>query len=340
MFAARFSGLVVSLFCVGSVLAVDRVSSDRSPHRVTNSIGMSLVLIPAGEFRMGASTDRIDVLNHFEYCDSKAVEDEFPPHEVRITRPFYLGQCEVTLGQFLKFYHDANYRTEMERDGKPSFGYAENGKMLVKTRNVLPWAPGWGIQMNHPVVYVTWNDAVAFCKWLSETEHHTYRLPTEAEWEYACRGGGENRYCFGSDPEELVRYGNIADGDRKAVFPRVRLAKVDEQGKRTSAAIPYPFLARRDGYAWTAPVGKFLPNPFGLYDMHGNVWEWCSDHYAGDYYKQSPVDDPKGPATGAARTARGGGFSGTAVEARCSNRIGVFPSDRHYFLGFRVLREK
>jgi formylglycine-generating enzyme required for sulfatase activity len=122
---------------------------------------------------------------------------------VRITKPFYMGQYEVTLGQFLVFYHDAKYKIEAERDGKPSWGYDKDGKLVESTR-FRPWAPGWEIGMDHPVVYVTWNDAVAFCNWLSKKEGKSYRLPTEAEWEYACRARTNTRYSFGNDEQKLM----------------------------------------------------------------------------------------------------------------------------------------
>ena len=94
----------------------------------------------------------------------------------------------------------------------------------------------------------------------------------------------------------------------------------DEHGNKTDKQIPFPFLKRRDGYAWTAPVGKFSPNAFGLYDMHGNVWQWCSDWFDEHYYEKSPVDDPKGPSVGSSRVARGGSFIGTAVDLWCAYR--------------------
>ncbi len=252
-----------------------------------------------------------------------------------------MGQHEVTLGQFLKFYHDAKYKVEIERDGKPSWGY-ENGK-LIESNRFRPWAPlAWKPEMDHPVIYVSWNDAVAFCEWLSKKEGRTYRLPTEAEWEYACRAGSDSRYHFGDDQEELVRFGNVADKDRQIDSEKDGsksvIASFDEDGKKTDTDIPYPFLSRRDGYAWTSPVGKFRPNAFGLYDMHGNAWEWCSDWYDEKYYETSPEDDPQGPRSGSSRVARGGGFGNTPVNLRCARRHDAGPSYRNCSSGFRVVR--
>ena len=285
-------------------LAFTVTSALAQPETITNTLGMKLVLIPAGQFMMGAEEDRSDTLNYFPYCDPKWLDGELPRHRVRITKPFYMGKYEVTLGEFLMFYHGAKYKTDIERDGKPSWGYDSTGK-LIESNRFRPWAPGWKIEKNHPVVYVSWNDATAFCKWLSKKEGKTYRLPTEAEWEYACRAGTNDRYFFGNNPQDLVRYANAADQDRRVGSENAIIASFDENGKKTDRNIPFPFLSRRDGYKWTAPVGKFQSNAFGLYDMHGNVWEWCSDWYDEHYYEKSPVDDPQGPTAGSSRVARG-----------------------------------
>jgi len=124
---------------------------------------------------------------------------------------------------------------------------------------------------------------------LSKKEGKTYRLPAKAEWEYACRAGKQTRYCNGDDPEGLADVGNVADAAAKGKFWNV-------QG----------FISADDGYVFAAPVGKFKPNAWGLYDMHGNVWEWCEDSYGARYYGESKIDDPDGPSTGTSRVLRGG----------------------------------
>ncbi len=140
------------------------------------------------------------------------------------------------------------------------------------------------------MVNVSWNDAVAFCKWLSRKEGKTYRLPTEAEWEYACRAGTTTRYYSGDDPETLAKVANVADATVKAKFPDWKWT-----------------IKASDGYVFTAPVGQFKPNAFGLYDMHGNVWQWCAGlGRLRAITTKSPTDDPTGPATGSYRVARGG----------------------------------
>ena len=191
--------------------------------------------------------------------------------------------------------------------------------------------------MDHPAVYISWNDATAFCKWLSAKEKMVYRLPTEAEWEYTCRAGTKTRFSNGNDPEDLVRMGNVSDQDSRVGFEKATIAVFDT-GKKEDTQIPYPYLKGRDGYKWTAPVGKFRPNAFGLYDMHSNAWEWCSDWYDEKYYENSPKEDPQGPAAGSLRVLRGGGFCGTAVGLRAASRSFGSPSYRSYGTGFCVVR--
>ena len=168
--ANKASILLAALSLVVMAAAGQAVAADGGPRTTTNSIGMNLTLVPAGEFMMGGEADRIDVLNQFLYCDPRWLDGEYPRHRVQITRPFYMAQCEVTLGQFLTFYHDAKYKLEMEKDGKAKLGYGPDGKSLIESRGFRPWTPGWKIEMDHPVVFVTWNDAQAFCQWLSKRE--------------------------------------------------------------------------------------------------------------------------------------------------------------------------
>jgi formylglycine-generating enzyme required for sulfatase activity len=305
---------------------------------MTNSIGIELVLIPAGEFMMGAEEDRADTLRAFPFCNPELLPRESPRHMVRITKPFYMGACEVTLGQFRAFCEQAHYRIDAE-DGRAMTGYGPRGE-LIESTTFRPWAPGWPIESSHPAGYVSWNDATAFCAWLSKQEGRTYRLPTEAEWEYACRAGTSTRYHCGSDPEELVHYANTPDADRAALYPRKQVNTYDADGHESGKQIPYPFLKGHDGYAWTAPVGRFRPNGFGLFDMHGNSWEWCSDWFDEHYYEQSPRDDPQGPPTGTIRVSRGGGFDNGPETLRCARRDGGTPESRDCHDGFRVVCER
>ncbi|HEX4143162.1 MAG TPA: formylglycine-generating enzyme family protein [Pirellulales bacterium] len=326
---------------MAALLVARNVSQGAEPSQtITNSIGMKLVAIPAGEFEMGAVSTRLELMKLFPYCDPAWIDGEWPRHHVRITKPFYMGQYEVTLRELLVFYFNSGYRLDCERDGKPSWGYASDGQTLIKSHKFRPWDPGWKIEQDHPAVYISWNDAMAFCGWLSKREKKSYRLATEAEWEYACRAGTITRYFFGNDSEQLIDYGDVADADRKAISGNAVLTKFTTAGQPTGGTVPFPFLSGSDGYAWTAPVGKYRPNAFGLYDTHGNVWEWCGDFYDENYYERSPVDDPQGPPSGELRVARGGGFYGTPVSVRCARRDRTAPSYRDFSRGFRVVCEQ
>jgi formylglycine-generating enzyme required for sulfatase activity len=240
---------------------------------------------------------------------------------VRITQPFYLGVTEVTRGQFRRFVDETDYQTDAEKDGKGGWGWNEEAKKFEQNPRYTRQNPGFEQTDEHPVVNVSWNDAVAFAAWLSRKEGKTDRLPTESEWEYACRAGTTTRYSCGDDPEGLAAVGNIADGTGKAKYP-------DWTGA----------IAARDGYIYTAPVGQFQPNRFGLYDMHGNVFEWCSDAGADEYYKQSPVDDPPGAAGAALRVLRGGGWILEPPYCRSAFRSRHAPEFRFSTLGFRLAR--
>ena len=311
-------------------------SAADDPKILTNSIGMNLVEIPAGEFMMGAEEDFEETLNKFPYSDPKWLEGELPQHLVRITKPFYIGQYEVTLNEFLKFYEDAKYKIEPERDNDPVGTNTNIDKM--EPNRFRPWDPNaQKLNLNHPMIYASWIDAVAFCNWLSKKERVKYRLPTEAEWEYACRAGTMTRYSFGDEPEDLTRFGNSADANVRHSMPNAVVVKFDK-GKKTDATIPFPYLARRDGYVWTSPVGVFKPNDFGLYDMHGNAWEWCSDWYDENYYEDSPTDDPQGPKNGTTRVLRGGDCRAAAVSLRSASRQDAAPSSRSLRSSFRVVR--
>jgi formylglycine-generating enzyme required for sulfatase activity/serine/threonine protein kinase len=284
--------------------------------QINNSIGMRLTLIPAGEFLMGS--DESDEYAHDnEFLDKAAGKKQ--KHRVRITRPFYLGVTEVTRGQFRRFVDEAGYQTEGEKDGKGGLGWNEKTESLEQNPKFTWQNAGFSQTDDHPVVIVSWNDAQAFIGWLSRKDEKSYRLPTEAEWEYACRTGTTTRFSFNNDLDALTAFGNVADATAKKIYPKWTWA-----------------LAGRDGYVYTAPVGHYNPNAWGLFDMHGNVWEWCSDWYAADYYKRSPVDDPQGPVGGKHRVDRGGGWDFEPHSARSAKRDSCAPDYRYCLLGFRL----
>jgi formylglycine-generating enzyme required for sulfatase activity len=291
---------------------------------ITNSIGMKLVKIPAGEFMMGSGKSAAEIARLF---DSKAedYEDEHPQHRVKITKSFQIGVFEVTVGQFRQFVEATGYQTEAEKDGEGGYGWNETTEKFEGRDPNYNWKnTGFSQTDEHPVANVTWNDAVAFCKWLSRKEGKTYRLPTEAEWEYACRGGTTSLYQNGDDPNGLVAVGNIADQTAKDKWTNYQT---------------FDYLSVRDNSVFSSPVGSFRSNAFGLYDMHGNVWEWCQDWYGKDYYGKSPISDPSGPSSGSSRVLRGGSWISLAQNSRSAVRYRDSPDDRNSLNGFRVVCE-
>ncbi len=239
---------------------------------LTNSIGMKLVLIPPGEFMMGSADS---------YEEARGIEK--PQHLVTISRPFYMGATEVTQGQW-----KAVMGTEpWKREGKLRGDLREGD--------------------DYPANNVTWNDAVDYCRRLSDLDGRTYRLPTEAEWEYACRGGTTTAYSFGNDESKLSDYAW------------------------------YRANALETGEKYAHRVAQKRSNAFGLFDMHGNMREWCWDWYDEVYYGSSPKTDPQGPDSGRKRVLRGGSYLDYAGEARSAFRHPP-SSDFHDYIGFRVVR--
>jgi formylglycine-generating enzyme required for sulfatase activity len=248
----------------------------RRPEEVTNSIGMKMMLIPPGEFLMGSPDDELG-----------RAENE-TQHPVRITRPFYLGVYEVTQAEYLQV---------MGRNPSSFSSFSSTG---TSRRQVLNRDTS-----RFPVETVSWEDATEFCRRLSalpaeKASARVYRLPTEAEWEYACRADSKTKWSFGNSESSLGDYAWYTSN----------------AGRKTN------------------PVGQKKPNAWGLYDMHGNVWEWCSD-WLGDY-ASTTVSDPTGPAAGSLRVNRGGSWHSTARLCRSAARAGLQPSFRVNDLGFRL----
>jgi sulfatase modifying factor 1 len=287
---------VAILIGLGSI-RLAQAEEPKQGDEIKNSLGMRLVYIPPGKFTMGSPESE------------KGRESQETQHEVELTKGFYLGMHEVTVGQFRQFVRDAKYQTDGQRDGKGGWGVNKAGS--IEMNGKYTWkSPGFKQTDDHPVVLVSWTDAQAFCRWLSEKEKKQYRLPSEAEWEYACRAGTKTAYAYGNDPQDLTLFGNF--GDRPSAKPR-------------------------DGYHRTAPVGQFKRNKFGLYDMHGNVWEWCEDRYVPNSYTAEKQSNPAGPTSGTARVQRGGGWSSSAHRCRSAARIGRHLSSyRGGYLGFRI----
>jgi formylglycine-generating enzyme len=333
--------LALSLLLMPACSALGRDSAQ--PVVVENSIGMKFVRVPGGEFIMGSDESPEALAASFPpYERSRFLElgDEAPVHRVRITRDFLMGQHEVTVGQFRQFVDASGYVAESIADGTGGYGYNAAYEPATTVRGdafegrdpKYSWRnPGFAQTDSHPVLNVTWNDAQAMAAWLGQREGKIYRLPTEAEWEYACRAGSASRYHparggderAGNDPASLLKTANTFDADALEVWQRWK-----------------PFaLPGSDGYSFTAPVGSFAPNAFGLHDMLGNAWEWTADWHSDRYYATSPRRDPKGPPDGDVRVRRGGSWHSWALYARCSYRNWNSPSTRYTLVGMRLVRE-
>ena len=283
------------------------------------------------------------------------LEAEKPRHRVRISKGFYISAHEVTVAQFRRFVTATGYVTDAEKNGRAGRGFDRTGDDgpddraganpkkpagRFETAAKYTWKnPGFPQGDDHPVVVVSWNDAARFCAWLSREEHAAYRLPTEAEWEYAARAGTDGWLSFGDDPTIAHRFANLADPSLEKAHPghvaRQRLVDVAHDPA--------------DGFVYTAPVGSFKPNAFGLFDVHGNVWEWCLDRFQRTYYRQlaaleGTAIDPKGPAApdgnGDFRALRGGSFYTDVLVARSTSRLWGAPDDAFCYTGFRVVRER
>jgi formylglycine-generating enzyme required for sulfatase activity len=282
-----FVGLgVASAPCLAQARGDDKV--------LTNSLGMKLAPIPAGKFVMGSP------------ATEKERDETEQQHEVEITRPFYMGVYLVTQGEYEKLM------------GKPREGgkyNPQNQGAHFNTGNA-----------DHPMDNIRWYQAVEYCKRLSalpaeKKAGRRYRLPTEAEWEYACRAGTTTVFHFGD-----------ALSSKQANF---------------NGNFPYGGAAKGPYLRKTAKGGTYPANAWGLYDMHGNLWQWCSDWYDKDYYKSSPKTDPQGPAKGVLSTTyndfyrviRGGCWLDEARACRSAYRFRAMPHDNYRLIGLRVVCE-
>ncbi|MDP2896827.1 MAG: SUMF1/EgtB/PvdO family nonheme iron enzyme [bacterium] len=291
----RINYLLLAIFCVPLVGFLQSfLSAAELPtgERYVNSLGMEFVRIEPGTFLMGCGTEAQlpeEIVNAKElggrtiWLPPKGDYDEHPTHEVAITGPFYMGVCEVTNRQYEEFD-----RLHAHLRGKN----------------------GFSIDSDEAVIFVSWHEARAFCDWLSEKEGLPYRLPTEAEWEYACRAGTTTPFSTGD------------------TLPKEFLKNPDNSW--------YPALPSSRGRQEVVPlhVRKTSPNPWGLYDMHGNVEEWCQDWYGP--YPDEKQSDPVGLVDGDFRICRGGSHGTVAFYLRSANRLGTLPEDKSWFIGFRV----
>jgi formylglycine-generating enzyme required for sulfatase activity len=276
-----------------------------------NSLSQTLIPIEPGTFAMGSP-----------HGEPLRDEGEWQ-HAVSITHAFSMARVEVTRGQFAAFVKETGYITDAERAGW-SHGLGEGGRWRQMDR--IHWRdPGFPQTDSHPVVCVSLHDALAFCRWLSDREGRTYRLPTEAEWEFACRAGSSTAYAWGDDVFHELPWANAADKAWTDRFPE---------------AIGFRW---RDECTFTSPVGRFPANPWGLFDMHGNVTEWCLDRYV-PYGVEAVVDavDPEAMSMGnpAPRVMRGGSFAATPAQCRAAHRDAGPPGSSFVTVGFRIVVEE
>ncbi len=267
------------------------------------SLGPEMVQIPAGTFRMGSNDGE---------------SDEKPVHTVSV-KSFAMGKYEVTRGEFRKFVEATSYKTEAEKE-RGCYGWTGSE---WKENSAYNWKNIGFIQDDkHPVVCVNQNDAKAYVKWLSEQTGKDYRLPSEAQWEYAVRAGSTSKYFWGENVNEACRYANVADKKAKEQFSN------------------WSIVDCADGYVFTSPVGVFESNKFGLYDMTGNVWEWLEDVWH-DNYNGAPSDGSawvNGDNRYQWHLLRGGSWDVDDNLLRCANRDGFGSTFGSYFKGLRISR--
>ncbi len=293
-------------------------------------VKMKLVLIPPGRFIMGTGLDQ----------DPGRQE---PAHEVVISRPFYMGICHVTRAQFAVFARETNFVTNMEKRGQSrrvdDKGHAviqlPDGTLVPDPRPDVNWRkPGFDQSVDHPAVCITYDDAMAFCEWLSNLSGRNVSLPTEAQWEYAARAGVDRLYLWGDNPDDGKGWCNAADASARKIFGAAGapLASTWNLAWRT--------FKWDDGYAFTSPVGKFRCNNFGLYDILGNARQCCEDVYDPSFYFRSPREDPCRPPNEEgeqSRVVRGASYASAPRVCRLAYRA----PQRHDLvgadIGFRVV---
>jgi formylglycine-generating enzyme required for sulfatase activity len=275
------------------------------PKPIANTaIEPEMVFVQGGTFIMGSPKDAHDIRNN-----------EKPCHEVQVSS-FYMGKYEVTYGEFKTFVAETGYRTDADEDGGSYIWNMNNSDIWNYSRT--GWQKKAGVnwkydaqgqirdidKKRHPVIHVSWNDAQAYISWLNQKTGKNYRLPTEAEWEYAARGGVKSQGYLYSGSNSIGRVAWYTENS----------------GEKTH------------------PVGQKQANELGIFDMAGNVWEWCQDWYDAAYYAGRPELDvnPQGPSSGQYRVIRGGSWTDSPYDCRVANRLTNTPDYRNSGLGFRL----
>jgi len=258
-------------------------------------VNLEMVAVEGGQFEMGCTSEQFD-------CGV----DEQPAHEVRVD-DFYISRYEVTNAQFCSFLNSVDVGANASKNGKQFIALDQKLSQIQYVNGEFVPEAGRG---NYPVVEVSWFGAAAFCKWAGG------RLPTEAEWEYAARGGSKSEgflYSGGNQLDEVAwHYGNSKRDNSSGFY--------ENHG--------------------TMPVGLKQPNELGIYDMTGNVYEWCSDRYNRDYYGYSPVENPKGPESGYSRVLRGGSWGDEPKACRVAYRVSVGEYTNYFMYGFRFVKDR
>ncbi|MBL0708505.1 MAG: SUMF1/EgtB/PvdO family nonheme iron enzyme [Sulfurimonas sp.] len=257
------------------------INLERTASKANSKAPKNFVLIKAGSFMMGSNSGK---------------SDEKPIHKVSIKKDFYIGKYEVTNKEFVKFLNNSNINSNWLEDRSQ-----DSDSRIIKSSNSYSVEAGYE---NHPVVEVSWYGAKAYTKWLSKKTGKTYRLPTEAEWEYVARAGTTTKYSFGDSSNSLGSYVWYAS----------------------------------NGNFKTHQIGLKKPNPWGIYDIYGNVWEWCEDWYINNY-KNTPRNGSSYNNKKSKKVVRGGSWVNSSDLLRSANRNWVNPDAMHYSIGFRLLRE-
>ena len=297
-----------SIVAVACLAAFGQAASAAPPasgeRRASAREGVEYVWIAAGAFEMGCVPG-----------DGECADDERPRHHVELSG-FWLGRTEVTVEACGRFLAETKHRTTADSDG---WSHVLEHRIVQKPG--VRWdSPGAGPSARAPVAHVSWYDAHAYCAWAGG------RLPTEAEWEYAARGGTGGTYVWGT-----AKAPSVAGARHANVW--------DESAKRVFAGAKQTFAGYDDGHVYAAGVATFAPNRLGLHDMAGNLLEWCADWYTRKYYQSGPVRSPKGPPVGAERVLRGGSWNDGPVQLRVSERFGFSPGLHNDSVGFRCVRD-
>ena len=296
----------------------------------------NMILISGGSYKMGDFT-------------GKRNAHERPVHDVFLDS-FQISKYQLTVGEFRDFIEKSGYITDCEKKKGGKVFLIENGRQTFEHDSLASWKyVGYVPDDRQPVTFVSWIDAVNYCNWRSKKENLTcsyqilgdsvfwdksakgYRLLTEAEWEYVARSGGKNyKFAWGNDSVPMIngqKAANIkCETYKKAVWTYANLKPVWEGYESV--------------YIYTSPVGSFAPNELGIYDMCGNVYEWCWDWLDENYYSESPVNNPDGPATGKARVCRNVGYACPIEQIGTTHRGRAEPNNFYDNVGFRIGRSK